>query len=445
MRRTVRAALSATLVAPALALGTGVSAAEPETPLANTQESLRTGFEKSDARRWTTLQEEHAFLRQLDRQSRRVVVSQVGTTIEGRPLQLVQVGHPRPAPPRRAARGSVIFFVCSQHGNEPAPREACLQLARDLAFTHNPVWVRLLRRTTVLFMTANPDGRAADTRGNAKGIDINRDYLRLQTPEARAITRVMNRWNPDVVEDMHEYGGDPEVYDAALTHLWPRNRNVDQQVYRQSKGLNNHYAAPEVEALGYDTGIYGLLYHNGEAFAQVSGDEQARKLRNYVGMRHSVGMLTESNVNPVTPREAQDKQTLRKRRVNVQYVASTGTLQFILERRRRIDHVTERAADRAAARGGTPQQVIYFAGQNHRLPTDPDNVDITPPCGYQLTADQYQSIERTLQLQQIEVDRQGDGYVVSMSQPSSYVIPLLLDDRGPHNVVSAEPLEKCSG
>lgn len=52
----------------------------------------RTGFEESDGARWTGESEEQEFLAAVDRGSSRVSVTSVGTTKQGRPLQLVQVG-----------------------------------------------------------------------------------------------------------------------------------------------------------------------------------------------------------------------------------------------------------------------------------------------------------------------------------------------------------------
>jgi hypothetical protein len=44
--------------------------------------------------------------------------------LQGRPLQLVQVGDPAPRSVDEAARGSVLMYVCSVHGDDGSPRPA---------------------------------------------------------------------------------------------------------------------------------------------------------------------------------------------------------------------------------------------------------------------------------------------------------------------------------
>nr|BFF00392.1 hypothetical protein GCM10020241_20670 [Streptoalloteichus tenebrarius] len=259
--------------------------------------TIRTGFESSNGARWTSAAEEDEFLRRVDAASDRVVVERIGTTVQGRPLRLVRVGDPKPRP---AGVGTTALFVCSQHGDEPAGREGCLSTIRDLALSRDPKTVRPLRHTTVLFVpTANPDGREANTRGNANGVDINRDHLALTSPETRAVAAVIRDHRPDVIHDLHEYGATPRYYDKDVLALWPRNLNVADGVHDESERLTREFARPEVERAGYSTGVYGIWTDpvTGEPVRQVAGDGQERILRNTAGLKHAVGMLLETKVN----------------------------------------------------------------------------------------------------------------------------------------------------
>src|SRR4051812_4272284 len=83
----------------------------------------------------------------------------IGRSVQKRPIRVLVLGNPR-------AKHRVLV-VGSIHGNERAgiPIARALErarLARDVAFWIVPV--------------LNPDGAAANTRGNAHGVDLNRNF-----------------------------------------------------------------------------------------------------------------------------------------------------------------------------------------------------------------------------------------------------------------------------
>ncbi len=382
------------------------------------------------------------FWKALDASSDRVRVTQVGKSTQGRPLQLVQIGNPAPKSPSEAARGSVLMNVCSVHGNENSGREACMKLARDLATTTDAAWQRLLTNTTVLFLNVNPDGWAADTRENAQGLDVNRDYMALASPEARAVVKVIRDWKPDVLNDLHEYGPN-EYYNTDLLQLWPRNRQVDPEVYRLSKQMSEDYSGAQVVSAGYTSGEYGVFLKDGEPFLQVAGDGQGRILRNYAGLENVVGMLSETANEPLNAAEEADESLLNRRRVEVNYASAVGSAQMILEHRAEISRETAAAAERVAQQGADQSGVVYFAGQDNMLPTSSSEVEPEPMCGYQLTAAQRTELAPVLRLHGISWRNNPQGAFVSMAQEDQPLIPLLLDQRSEYRIAEADPVASC--
>lgn len=403
-----------TLVAAGLVL-TGLPATASQSP-------PQTGFEQSQGARWTTLDEEQAFLRQVDKASGQVRVSEVGKSVQGRPLNLVRVGGGGP---------TTVLFLCSQHGDEPSGREACLIKIRDYAYGK----ASIPPATTLLFVpTANPDGRAADTRGNANGVDINRDHIALATPEGRTFAKLIRDYQPDIVHDLHEFGPRPLVYDKDVLWLWPRNLNVSQRVHDEAEKLSRDYVRVAVEASGRTSGVYGFLTDpvTGEPTEQIAGDGQERILRNTTGIKHALGLLVETNTDP---NPGEDIPAAARRRVSSQLDGVTGTLRMIKERRGQIEAATTLSRVTAPFKRGP----IYFGGADNQAPA-PEKVEQNPPCGYQLTAAQLASVRQTLDLHGVQVRR--DGFV-PLAQQARALIPLLLDARADFELTAATPVPAC--
>ncbi len=78
-----------------------------------------------------------------------------------------------------------IYVSTGVHGDEPAPPQALLNMLQAGVFDDRATWF--------LVPMLNPAGFAADQRENASGVDLNRDYLSLATPEVRAHVRWLRR------------------------------------------------------------------------------------------------------------------------------------------------------------------------------------------------------------------------------------------------------------
>lgn len=422
-RSAVVAAVLAALAAP---FAIAPAEAAPHPP--------RTGFETSDGARWTGLGEERAFLGAVDRGSDRVAVDRVGTTKEGRPLQLVRIGKQRPA-------ATTVLLICSQHGDEPAGREACLTTLRDLAFAEDHATRAFLSRTTVLVLpTANPDGRAADTRGNADGVDVNRDHIALETAEGRAIAAVVRDERPDVIYDLHEYGATPPYYDKDLFVLWPRNLNVARGVHDVSRTLSEQYVRPAATEGGYTSGHYGIWTDpvTGDPIKQTAGDGQERILRNTSGLKHAVGLLIESRIDALSEGEKADPALNHRRRVHSQQTALGGLFDFTEEQRARI-----RAATALSRLTGFADRGPVYLGGADNDPAEPAEILADPPCGYRLDASQYAAVRDELALHGVRSQRNGDGAFVPLRQSARNLIPLLLDQRATYSLTYGQANTAC--
>lgn len=189
-----------------------------------------TGVEISDGARWTTRTEEDAFLQRLATETD-VEVTIEGYSVMGNPIWCATLG---------AASGSVLMIAAGVHGAEPSGRDAALSWLRDLAYSTDPnVESYLASHRVVVVPNINVDGSTIPLqRDNANGVNINRDYIRLTQPEARAVARVVARERPVMLLDMHEVGDDQ----GAIWRPFWQTPNADSGLQTLGEQLRDYIA-----------------------------------------------------------------------------------------------------------------------------------------------------------------------------------------------------------
>ena len=143
-----------------------------------------------------------------------------------------------------------IFIQSAIHGNEYEGVDAMMLLINRLATTPygtDPEVDRILDHAIVVFNTdQNPDGRAAGTRTNSNGFDLNRDFLTQSQPEVQASVSVMQKWLfPDML-DQHGYAT-PTLIEATTK---PHNPGIDYDLWlkwNQPRTLANKVALAGVD------------------------------------------------------------------------------------------------------------------------------------------------------------------------------------------------------
>ncbi|WP_370678798.1 M14 family zinc carboxypeptidase [Comamonas sp. GB3 AK4-5] len=97
-----------------------------------------------------------------------------------------------------------LLIVAGQQGTDAAPTEAVLVLAKELA-SGGLLHPLLAKSNVILVPRANPDGFDNSTSATANGTALTEDHLLLQTPEARALAKLVRDYRPSVVIDAQEF------------------------------------------------------------------------------------------------------------------------------------------------------------------------------------------------------------------------------------------------
>lgn len=381
----------------------------------NASSAPKTGFEIRNDGSWTTHQEELNFLGELSEQSDRLEYEQVGTSGEGRPLHLVKVSTPKPDSNAEIASGRNILIMGTFHGNEPSGREMTLKLMRDLAYTDDPTLIALMEKATVLFIpTVNPDGREANLRRNKDDFDLNRDAIKLKTPEVQTVAKIQQQYKPDIILDAHERMSGPNM--SLLGNL---NLNVDKNLQQLNQELIDNYMFPDLK----DAGFTVDYYPPGAAPTNT---------RSMSGLKHSIGVLTEATWE-------NDPQT----RVDAQMEAAHSVLQFYDRRFEDVANVVTDAPINKRNTGENRSEPFYLEGMVGSLPNENATLN-PPPCGYLINERQKEQISRQIDLFSLQTEKVKNGYFVPMSQSMMTVIPFIMDQRSDLKLVNGLAINDCT-
>jgi len=123
-------------------------------------------------------------------------VEELGESVEKRKIYLIKYG-----------TGSRNILIWSQmHGNEPTGTMAMFDLFHFLEKNSDQEYIKKWRSEFSFHFIPmlNPDGTELYQRRNALHIDINRDALALQAPEAQILTDYRNKINPRWAFNLHD-------------------------------------------------------------------------------------------------------------------------------------------------------------------------------------------------------------------------------------------------
>lgn len=301
-----------------------------------------------------------AFIQELQQRSNRVRVETLGTSTEGRPIPLLVIGDPAPASPGdlRQDPRAVIYFQANIHAGEVEGKDALLMVARDLAT--GPAARYLDRLVVLIAPNFNPDGNeqvstrnrpnqngpagGVGVRVNGQNLDLNRDGIKLESPEVRGLVQnVLGRWDPVFFLDSHTHNG--SYHQEPVTWVWGLNPNGDAGIFDYMAGTVWPAIEKQMrERHGTLTLPHGdFLDVREPAKGWVPLGPEPRYLSNYVGLRNRLAVLDEQY--PYVDFET---------RVKGARSLMLSFIDFLHERRDEVVALVGRADRATVARGASP-------------------------------------------------------------------------------------------
>ncbi len=267
----------------------------------------RTVAESSDYRATARYDDVMAWCRGFAKATPNAHLTELGRTAEGRSIPLLIVADPplKTAAEARRSGKLVCLLIGNIHAGEVCGKEALPMLLRDsFAGPHPPLLKNVVLAVAPIF---NADGneRVARTnrpgqlgpeegmgqRPNARGLDLNRDFIKLEAPETRALVKFLNEWNPHLFIDTHTTNGSFHRY--AITHEGPKNPAGSPGVI----GFIRETFFPEVDrAFEKATGLKAFPYGNFDPnhTEWTTYPAEPRYGTTYFGLRGRLSVLTEA-------------------------------------------------------------------------------------------------------------------------------------------------------
>lgn len=255
------------------------------------------------------------FIKELQKRSPLVRLESFGETVEKRKMPLMIFSDSGISTPSeaKAAGKPIIFIMGNIHAGEVEGKEACFNLSKRILF--GDLKPLLAKMTILIAPIYNADGNekvdvnnrtaqygpiaGVGVRENSQKYDLNRDYIKLDSPEAQALVNIFNRWDPHLTVDLHTTNGSYHAYH--LTYSQALNPNTDQRILDFSRDkmmpaiaknlLKNH------KFRSYYYGNFpgfSNLPKPGETTRWEAFTHQPRIGQNYGGIRNRLTILSEA-------------------------------------------------------------------------------------------------------------------------------------------------------
>ena len=223
-----------------------------------------TFYEKSGFKKTPSYAETMDYCKLLASNSSKIHLTSLGSSPQGRDINMLIVdrdGLKTPEAIRSAGRVITLIQACI-HPGESEGKDATLMLLRDMVIRN--MHKDLLEKASIIFIPIlNVDGHERSGpynrinqngpeemgwRTNAQNLNLNRDFMKADTPEIQHWLAMFNNWLPDFFMDIHTTDG--ADYQYALTYAVETFGNLDSGLTRWLKNIYEPRMTQKMAAAG---------------------------------------------------------------------------------------------------------------------------------------------------------------------------------------------------
>ena len=277
------------------------------------KEKLLTTAEKTDFASTSRLIDVIDFIQSLKKNyPQNIKIENLATSTEGRDIPLVFLGNPFPESPNNIINdGRIIVYVQANiHAGEVEGKEAIQMLIRDILMKETDDYLRNV--LLIICPVFNADGNekiskenrthqngpvnGVGVRHNGQLLDLNRDAMKLETPEVTALVNVLNKWDPALLIDLHTTNG--SYHKESPTFTWMMNANTESSLTdfmrEDMMPWVNTNLTDKYNTLNCFYGEFLDIRNPDKGWESYAFEP--RYIVNYVGLRNRLSILNENYV-----------------------------------------------------------------------------------------------------------------------------------------------------
>ncbi len=211
----------------------------------------------------------------------------------------------------RASGLTRVYIQGNIHAGEVEGKEALQILLREIVNGQHAAWLDSLVLLVAPIYNADGNERirlgerplqngplgGVGRRPNAQDLDLNRDHMKLESPEARSLARLLRDYDPHVGIDLHTTNGTYHAYQ--LTYSPPLHPNTAASITTWLRGEWLPEVTKTIKAKdGWDFYYYGNVPGSEGPSSVERGwytfDHRPRFNNNYLGLRNRLAILSEA-------------------------------------------------------------------------------------------------------------------------------------------------------
>jgi hypothetical protein len=311
-------------------------------------ENFTTKFEKSNGTETATYSETINFYKKLAKTYPQINIQEIGKTDSGYPLHLVLFNTDNNFDLKQLKNSSknIIFINNGIHPGESDGVDATMLLLRDIV--QNTKQTKQLNSIILAIipiynvggaLNRNSHSRANQNgpkeygfRGNARNFDLNRDFIKADTKNARSFANIFTSLNPDVFVDNHVSNG--ADYQYSITHLFTQHNKLGNKLgnfieQKMRPAIENSLLQKNILITPY-VNVWGKTPESG--FSQFF--DSPRYSTGYTTLFNTLGLMVETHM--LKPYKIRVEQT---------YSLMNSVIEFTIQNGKKIKELRKKAVE----------------------------------------------------------------------------------------------------